>query len=269
MPLREERDRLHTEPSQPVRAHASDIREPYGDLLTRVVYKRVTQVVVDVVILTTSLFMSYLLRWDLIAPEFFFRQALMLGPYVVGSAVLVCFVAGVYDVVWRYVGTRDVLVLAGALTVHTVVWVAFRLFLPDQFAMLRMPLGVLATNLGTAFLAMAGVRLARRLVWERSKARSFSKGIGIKHVLIVGTDEVAITLAKDILDRPELGMKVVGFLDDDLQKSAMIIHGLRVLGTSENLQRLVLRHQIDEVIITLRADSSGRLKTRASRDVAV
>ena len=45
-------------------------------------------------------------------------------------------------------------------------------------------------------------------------------------------------------------MKVVGFVDDDLNKSAMIIHGLRVLGTSESLQRLVLRYNVDEVIIT-------------------
>jgi FlaA1/EpsC-like NDP-sugar epimerase len=255
-------------PSPAAENRASDVHEPYGELLTRVVYKRATHVITDAVILTSSLFVSYFVRWDLRPPEFFVHQALALVPYVVASALLVGFLAGIYDVVWRYFGTRDIVVLASALTAHTMVLVAFRIFLPDSLSMLRIPLGVLAANLVISFLTMAGVRVARRLAWERAKRRSFSRGIGIKRVLVVGTGEVGVTLAKDIINRPELGMKMVGFVDDDLNKSAMIIHGLRVLGTSENLQRLVQRYNIDEVIITMRVpDSSVRFS--APRDLAV
>jgi FlaA1/EpsC-like NDP-sugar epimerase len=249
----------------------SEIREPFGDRLTRLVYKRATHAGIDAAILSATLFFSYLIRWDLRPPEYFLQQALALAPYVVASALLACMIAGVYDVVWRHVGTRDVLVLASALTVHTGVLVAFRIYLPDALAMLRMPLGVLAVNLGASFLAMAGVRLARRLMWEWARARSFSEGVGIRRVLIVGMGELGVTVAREVLDRPELGIRVVGFVDDDLKKSALIIHGLRVLGTSANLQRLVLRHEIDDVIITMpvRNSSAALSADRSMRDLAV
>jgi FlaA1/EpsC-like NDP-sugar epimerase len=244
-----------------------DMMSSLSESLSAIVHKRATQVVIDGLILTVSLFTAYLLRYDGRLPEFFFRQALTLVPYVTALGILAAFAFGVYGVVWRHVGLRDVARIGLALAAQTAVLVAFRVFpATERLTMLRMPLLVIATNFGISFFGIAGIRMIRRLVWERSTLRGFSKGIGVKRVLLVGTGEVAVTLAKEILNRPELGMKPIGFVDDDLRKMATIIHGLRVLGTTENLQKVVARHAIDEVIIAMTVPDSPAARRRAISD---
>ena len=46
-------------------------------------------------------------------------------------------------------------------------------------------------------------------------------------------------------------LDVKGFVDDDLTKQGSVIHSVPVLGTTRDLARLVLAHDIDHVIITM------------------
>ncbi len=90
-------------------------------------------------------------------------------------------------------------------------------------------------------------RTIERVVISQRRRR----GIGVERVLIVGADEVARSIMRTVVARPELGYQIVGFVDDDPQRAQTDIGRYPALGTTDKLPDLVVAHQVDEVIITL------------------
>ncbi len=78
-----------------------------------------------------------------------------------------------------------------------------------------------------------------------------AKGVGIKRVVIVGAGEVGRTVMRTIVARPDLGYRVVGFVDDNPQKGYTDIGRFRALGPLDNLPAILDEERPDEVIITL------------------
>ena len=70
-------------------------------------------------------------------------------------------------------------------------------------------------------------------------------------VLIIGAGEVGRTVMRNLIAQPELGYRVVGFLDDDPAKSGADIGPIRALGALDNLPQAIEENDIDQVIITL------------------
>ena len=91
------------------------------------------------------------------------------------------------------------------------------------------------------------VRLLRSMLMMRLR----QVGVGVDRVLIVGAGEVGRTVIRNLLAQPELGYRVVGFLDDDPIKGCTDIGQIRALGPVENVAPVVKRFGIDQVIITL------------------
>jgi exopolysaccharide biosynthesis polyprenyl glycosylphosphotransferase len=90
-------------------------------------------------------------------------------------------------------------------------------------------------------------RLIKRWVWGSLMRR----GISVDRVLIVGAGEVGRRLMRNIVAQPELGYRVIGFVDDDPEKSRTDIGRFKALGGIDNLPRVVQEEAISEVIITL------------------
>ena len=81
-----------------------------------------------------------------------------------------------------------------------------------------------------------------------------------KRVLLVGAGRAGNLAAKEIQDRVDLGLAVVGFVDDDREKHGSVIQGVRVLGASRDLPTLVADLDIDHVIITIAQASREELR---------
>ena len=92
---------------------------------------------------------------------------------------------------------------------------------------------------------------ALRLVVHVVRGYLRRRGIGVERVLIVGAGSVGLSVMRTLVARPDLGYKVVGFVDDDPQRGGNNLGRLKALGGVDNLPRLVDEYQIDLVIITL------------------
>lgn len=101
------------------------------------------------------------------------------------------------------------------------------------------------------FLSFSG------LVFTRLLARLLShfyrrRGRNLRHLLIVGTNRRAVALADRLLSRPELGLHLVGFVDDLWQyEGAPANYQRMLLGPSSNFLELLRTLAVDEVIIAL------------------
>jgi sugar transferase (PEP-CTERM system associated) len=77
-------------------------------------------------------------------------------------------------------------------------------------------------------------------------------------VLVLGTGRLARELVTEILRRPELGIAIVGFADDDPALLGASIVNPRVIGLAQDLPRLAMEYQVDKVVVELQ-DRRGRL----------
>jgi sugar transferase (PEP-CTERM system associated) len=78
------------------------------------------------------------------------------------------------------------------------------------------------------------------------------------NVLILGTGRLARELVREILQRPDLGIAVVGFVDDNPALLGTSIVNPQVLGMPHDLPRLAKEYQVHRIVVELQ-DRRGRL----------
>ena len=79
-----------------------------------------------------------------------------------------------------------------------------------------------------------------------------------ERLLLVGTSEGAIKLAKELYDRRNLGVDIVGFIDPDPNRVGMPILNPGVVGTIEDIPTVARALGVDRVVVSL-ADARGKL----------
>ena len=104
---------------------------------------------------------------------------------------------------------------------------------------------VYATALIMLFIILA--RVVRRSVLSQLR----SHGTGLDRVLIVGAENVGLTVMRNLIAQPELGFEVVGFVDDNPMRGQTNIGRFRALGNTDRLPQILAEEAIDEVIVTL------------------
>jgi exopolysaccharide biosynthesis polyprenyl glycosylphosphotransferase len=98
---------------------------------------------------------------------------------------------------------------------------------------------------GLTFVTVSGVRLSMRLLIGIVRRR----GIATERVMIIGAGRVGGRLMETIKSSPQLGYRVVGFIDND--PTIKDVEGVPVLGVAEDLPAILTQHQIDDVLIAL------------------
>lgn len=97
------------------------------------------------------------------------------------------------------------------------------------------------------------------IFWWRNVFGFFlSKFTMEERILILGTHDVAVNIARELLKRKALGFKVVGFLDEDRKNLGKSLVNPKIIGTYENLHSVVVREKVDKVIIAA-PERRGRL----------
>ncbi|MCA1601536.1 MAG: hypothetical protein LC776_07820, partial [Acidobacteria bacterium] len=202
------------------------------------------QFAVDLAILVGAFLLAYLLRFDFALPRQEIFHALVQLPYVVLIQFGMLFLTGVYTFIWRYVGMAEMKAFLSAALCSALPSIALRVWLPEEFQQWRVPLSVIVIDTFLAFGGVLGARLIRRAQYERDQKqhkRAYSdSGNGHKRrVLLIGAGRAGMLAAKEIQNRGDSDMKIVGFVDDDPNKQRAVIHGIKVLGVTQALPRLV------------------------------
>ena len=83
-------------------------------------------------------------------------------------------------------------------------------------------------------------------------------------MLIVGAGDGGMLVLREILRNPDLRLRPVGFVDDDPLKQRLRIDGVRVLGTTAELERVIDEAEPEELIIAI-PSAPGTLRGRVVR----
>ncbi|HSY52583.1 MAG TPA: nucleoside-diphosphate sugar epimerase/dehydratase [Thermoanaerobaculia bacterium] len=205
---------------------------------------------------------AYLLRFEFAIPKEFnetFRWSL---PVVLGVQLLIGIVFGFYRGWWRYVGMADVVRLvfglSAALALLLSLWYVGGLFgIEPRF--LKSPRGVLLIDWAFSLLSLFGIRVLIRLGRDRFRPVE-SESADHKRVLIIGAGDAGETLAREIEHRPQLGMKVVGFVDDHRVKWGSQIRGIRVYGPIAEIGNVADETGANEAFIAIPSASGKRIR---------
>jgi FlaA1/EpsC-like NDP-sugar epimerase len=227
----------------------------------RVSLRRV-QFALDVAVLAGAFAVAYLLRFDFSVPPEERTAALTQLPLVVIVQFLALRAAGVQAFIWRYIGLSEVRAFAVAAVLSAVPIVIARMGLPSTLSVLRVPLSVILMDTFFAFSGVLGLRLLRRIFYERyERKQSASVGGSLRRrpTLLIGAGHAGVIAARELMGRADMGLDVYGFVDDDREKRGAVIYGIKVLGTVDDLPRIARELGIEEVVITIAAVTRAQL----------
>jgi sugar transferase (PEP-CTERM system associated) len=72
-----------------------------------------------------------------------------------------------------------------------------------------------------------------------------------ERILIVGSGNLAVELAREVLNRPDAGYRIVGFVGTDAELLGKSLINPRVIGMTEQLDEIVKRDGIDRIVVAM------------------
>jgi FlaA1/EpsC-like NDP-sugar epimerase len=210
----------------------------------------------DVALAAFAYWLAYRLRFDEGVPEPY-RQLLenTIAFVICGNAVVFT-VAGLYRHWLRYASRHQYVRVAQGVLLAVLALIAYVAVVQPKlefveesgrFVALNVPTGVVVLYGLLALTFMAAVRFAVHGRSEFTRARGDARS-----VLIVGAGEGGRLLLREMLRNPDLGLRPVGFVDDDPRKQGVKVErGVPVLGAVAELGRVLEDVEPDEVMIAI------------------
>jgi FlaA1/EpsC-like NDP-sugar epimerase len=216
---------------------------------------RITQIVLDAVLTAASFTAAFLIRFDgrLVEPGHgltYVHQLQWLLPFVVAMRLSANWICGVYRRLWRYTGLTEVMELGLAVvSVSAILYVARVLGLLEVDHN-QLSFGIICIDAILCFIILTGPRVLRRLQTEHNQRRHWRQPVR-RRALLIGAGDAGQLVLRELAQRRDLGVDVVGVLDDDPSKVKKRFGNLTIFGTTGELPRLVENLFIDQVIIAM------------------
>jgi FlaA1/EpsC-like NDP-sugar epimerase len=202
---------------------------------------------IDALMITLAWNATYLFRLGF---ERWLKERPSYDPWVllgVVAAYLVAFaVMKVPQSMWRFSGFGEV----KRLTLGCLVAGLASAALVMGLGLYGVPRAVLALHPFIALIAVCGVRVAYRMLYEHARSQITGGDVEIRRAVVMGAGQAARRLLAGIHQQ---GWIVLGFLDDDPAKQGARISGLPVLGTLEAIADKAVRGVATHVIVAMPA----------------
>lgn len=212
--------------------------------------RRVLQATWDAFSWIVAVPLALLLRYDFAPP----RTALLVGLVAGAAAAALHLITGSVIHLYRgryIVGSFDEVfgVTMTTLFVGAVGTIAALILPATEFPRSTF---ILATGIAAASM------LGARFVWRGARQQTALRREGSR-TLIYGAGDAGSQIVNLMLADSSGKFQPVGFIDDDPNKQHLRRYGIKVLGTVENLERLVSEYAIDTVLVAIANITAPRL----------
>ncbi len=213
--------------------------------------------IADIILINVAIIISFWIRLPnfLRTPNFYAYQQIAF--FFVALKLLSYWLFGLYGGIWRYSSINEAFSVFKAVTVASLATTGLVFFTQA----LPFPRSVILLDWFLNLLFIGGLRFTPRLRRELGKQRVTPD----KRLLIIGAGDAGEMVLREINKHPELGYKIIGFIDDDLKKVGRRIHNLKVLGTRREIAGIISQKNIDELIIAI-PSASGKVTREIIRE---
>ena len=176
-----------------------------------------------------------------------------LGIFLIGY-----FYTRMNDRSWSYTNILDVLNLIFLNSISTIVFLII-----IYTRIIDYPVSTILVSL---ILSISFQLFCRYLFRLKRFYKSKNRGlIPEERVLVYGAGEAGAILAQESMTNPIFPYHIVGFLDDDPKKKDTYIYNIKVLGNKGNLEEIIKREKVSEVLLALPSLHSSDMRSIVDR----
>jgi FlaA1/EpsC-like NDP-sugar epimerase len=204
--------------------------------------RRSVKISIDMIVILTGFVLTFFMKYDLNWSKYFNT----------GSQVsyLLIFSLGYYmlrlqEKSWQYTSVMDIFNIITLNIGSAVIFFLGVIFVKSDFPKHLLILVVILCSAG-----QLGVRYLFRLKRHIEASVKNEKGLS-KRALVIGAGEAGEHIARESFKNKKFKHEIIGFVDDNPQKAAIVVHGYKVLGKRSDLKKLIVKYEIEELIIAI------------------
>jgi FlaA1/EpsC-like NDP-sugar epimerase len=224
----------------------------------KIQWLRLLQIVLDASLIGIAFLLSFFIRFDGHPGHYLHQFVLLVVPITLAKLIVNC-IFGVYRRLWRYTGLTEVIELGSSLLLFCTGLLILRFAEVTNIEGHQISLGIIIIDCCLSFLLLVSVRIARRLQTEHLQRRHWRQPVR-RRALLIGAGEAGQLVLRELNQRTDLGVDIVGLLDDDPQKLRKRIGSLTVFGTTHDLAKLAESLFIDQVIIAMPSAPASEIR---------
>lgn len=213
---------------------------------------------IDCVAIVFAMTVAIWLKFANSAPAYFSRLPYLVPVLPLGIAAY--YVLGLYRQSARFISIRALLaILLAATAVALSKALAFALTGPLPFSLFVIDWMLTLLFLGLSRIAPRVLLNFAELSEVRTRLFAWS-GQNVRRLVIAGAGSAGENVAREIRRNLNLPLHIVGFVDDDVSRHGQIIHDCRVLGSCDELPRIVAQYSVEEVFITIPSAAGAQIR---------
>ncbi|STY28799.1 nucleoside-diphosphate sugar epimerases [Legionella wadsworthii] len=218
-------------------------------------HKKLPVLLCDISAIPIAWYAAYWLRYNMHPfPKILTSTHSLIGLTLITVIQVFCFFYfRTYRGLWRFFSLNDVVRIIKATISATVLGIPV-LYLASILT--GLPRSVFPLYCMILITLLCSYRLLRRMYWDH-QARGYQSP-NIRRVLIIGAGMAGEGLVRDLKRSNQY--KTVGFIDDNLTKRGLEVHGIPVLGTTNQIPERVKEYKIDLIFIAIPSASSSVMR---------
>ena len=207
--------------------------------------------VFDIIIINLAYFLALYLRFDgsfIQIPKIYlqaFKNYALINT-IITLAIYSAF--KLYRIILEYASYNELIKITQAVVLSLLIHI-FGISVLFQ----RMPISYFVYGFLIQYTLTVGLRFANKMILQ-SKYNIIDRNPEFKKAIIIGAGSAGQTIKEDInkSNRKEnIGIKVVGFIDDNPEKKGQYIDGTIIYGGRDSIKELVKKEDIDLILVAL------------------
>ncbi len=183
-------------------------------------YRYVFVTLIHLIQVALANYLAFVLRFESILLPAYLNQLLLCLPILLFIRLGFYLQAGLHKNILRYSGFNDQIKIIRTLTLGSITFLIIIRYLIGDTAY---PVSVYVLDLLLLLVISVGSRFVVRAIFGKYFS---SRHSGNKRMLIVGTSSMGEKIVRDMKNHPQYGYSPIGFIDNDLDKKGLTIHGV-------------------------------------------